>query len=486
MTPQQHPQAPRASHFTPPSWEERQLPPVFERRGHLHRGRRPKGGFGRALRLLVIAIVLAIPVYGLYLLDIPSRLRSMMSEEVGVAPIAVLSAPDEPWLPLTEAQATAVVMHTVRRGDTVGSIVQSIGLPPENGIKLHSAFNSVVKEEDASHPIQPGHVLRFSFAPDGRLEMLSTELSEGHELTLVPRDDGSFAAKLVRPPVRSSEQLAFGLIETSFAAAASKTGVSYEVIDDLVDLFSDRVEFHKDFRVGDRFTLIYRDQPRRRRRVKDNDDVSGSSILAAALEVGGQHLVAARYVGSDGKARYFDEKGKLLGNAFLRYPLKFSRISSYFSSARFHPVLKFSRPHNGVDFAAPVGTPVRTVADGTVEFAGRRGGSGIMVKIRHSTRYSTAYLHLSALGRGIKNGVRVRRGQVIGLVGMTGLATGPHLHFSFYDNDKYIDPLKIKLPTLDSLDGEKGMSPEYLKRVLFTLEHYQTVSLTKFYAGESN
>jgi murein DD-endopeptidase MepM/ murein hydrolase activator NlpD len=178
-------------------------------------------------------------------------------------------------------------------------------------------------------------------------------------------------------------------------------------------------------------------------------------------------------VGADGKARYFDAKGKLLGDTFLRYPVKFSRVSSSFSDARLHPVLKRRIPHNGVDFAAPVGTPVRASADGTVTFVGRKGPSGIMIKVKHNARYRTAYLHLSRIAKGIKRGTRVSRGQVIGAVGATGRVTGPHLHYSFYDRGKYVDPMKIELPTIEGLNKGNRIAKSYLKRVVVTLERYE-------------
>jgi len=149
-----------------------------------------------------------------------------------------------------------------------------------------------------------------------------------------------------------------------------------------------------------------------------------------------------RHVGRDGRARYFDEKGKTGGGGFLRYPLKFSRISSVFSDSRFHPVLQRWRPHNGVDFAAPIGTPVRSVGDGIITHAGYNGAGGLTVKIKHSDRYTTAYLHLSQVERGLRTGMRISRGDQIGRVGMSGRSTGPHLHFSLYDDGKYVDPFK--------------------------------------------
>jgi murein DD-endopeptidase MepM/ murein hydrolase activator NlpD len=152
-----------------------------------------------------------------------------------------------------------------------------------------------------------------------------------------------------------------------------------------------------------------------------------------------------RDVAADGTVRYFDEKGEMPTKSFLRYPVQFTRISSVFSHARFHPVLQISRPHNGVDFAAPIGTPVRTVGDGVVLFSGWNKSGGNMIKIAHDSRYTTEYMHLSRISPNVKKGARVSRGSVIGALGNTGLSSGPHLHFGLFDKGKYVDPMKAKI-----------------------------------------
>jgi murein DD-endopeptidase MepM/ murein hydrolase activator NlpD len=217
----------------------------------------------------------------------------------------------------------------------------------------------------------------------------------------------------------------------------------FAVVNDLVDLFSGRVEFRKHLHVGDGFSVIYTS-----RLAADGSELEPGPIRAASLQIDGKLYVAVRHAALDGSVRYFDEKGDPLGNYFLRYPLQFTRISSAFSTARFHPLLRLNRPHNGVDFAAPIGTAVRSVADGVVVAAGYFGEAGNMVKIQHGDRYSTAYLHLSRISTGIRTGTRVSRGQLIGAVGQSGLATGPHLHFSLYDRGQYVNPLAIELPRM--------------------------------------
>jgi murein DD-endopeptidase MepM/ murein hydrolase activator NlpD len=212
------------------------------------------------------------------------------------------------------------------------------------------------------------------------------------------------------------------------------------VVDDFVDLFSNRVDFRKDLQSGDTFTVWFEEK-----RLDDGRVLSTGTIKAASISLQGTMYAVVRDIAADGTVRYFDEKGQMPTKSFLRYPVQFTRISSVFTHARFHPVLKISRPHNGVDFAAPIGTPVRTVGDGTVLFAGWNKSGGNMIKIAHDSRYTTEYMHLSKIATHVKKGSRVSRGSVIGALGNTGLSSGPHLHFGLFDKGQYVDPMKAKI-----------------------------------------
>jgi len=280
---------------------------------------------------------------------------------------------------------------------------------------------------------------------EGDITALRKKLADGKELILDGNSQAGYKATVNKPRVVKRERVAAGTISRSFADAARKAAVPARVVDELVDLFSNRVEFRKDLQPGDMFAVVYEEHV-----AADGEVVKTGLIKAASLEKGGRMLFAIRHVGKDGKARYYDQDGRPLGKSFLRYPLQFTRISSAFSYARFHPVLKKTLPHNGIDFAAPLGTPVRSVADGVVVHAGYSFSAGNWVKIKHGDRYATAYLHLHRIGAGIYKGTKVSRGQVIGTVGSTGISTGPHLHFSFYDRGKYVNPLRNDLPMYNS------------------------------------
>lgn len=374
-------------------------------------------------------------------------------------------------LPELSPEEDNVVSHISRPGDDMGTIGRRFGISPQDIAAINRSLTALGKEEAERTAIIPGKRVELAFDQFGKLQRVAFKIGTAKEV-IVNRIENGFEPGLIREPAEDLEHVAMGEVKTSFAAAAVKAGIPYHLIDALVDIFSDRLEFNKDLHAGDRFTLIYRNEPVGKKGKKEQ-------ILAAAIDVNGETLIATRYVGTDGKARYFDGEGKLLGDTFLRYPLKFTSITSYVTDSRFHPVLHINRPHNGVDFAAPVGTPVRSVASGRVVFAGYKGPNGNMVLIRHSDRYTTAYLHLSSISADMRKGAAVAKGQVIGGVGTSGLSTGPHLHFSLFDHGTYVNPLTVKLPIAEDLSGGNAIRKKYLNRVVYTLEHYQNVDLQR-------
>lgn len=233
-------------------------------------------------------------------------------------------------------------------------------------------------------------------------------------------------------------EVANGTIEYSLWSTMIDQGLSPALALELSDIYAWTIDFFG-IQKGDSFVALYEQL------IVDGDPLSIGRILAACFNHAGRDYYAFYYV-QDGKGDYFDADGNSLRKAFLKTPLKFSRISSHFSHSRKHPVLKIYRPHHGVDYAAPVGTPVMSIGNGTVTKARVSGGAGKMVEIRHNSIYTTQYLHLSGYGKGIREGARVSQGQVIGYVGSTGLSTGPHLDFRVYKNGTPLNPLKLESP----------------------------------------
>lgn len=359
----------------------------------------------------------------------------------------------------TEIPGVKVVTHTIREGDTLTRVWRKYASDNGGAIKAAAAF------ESAAVPISSlriGATVELQVF-DKDITGLRLELYNGDVLVLDGDSETGYSSRVIEAEIIEEEKVASGVITSSFSLAASNNDIPYGVVDQLVDIFSSRIEFRRDVQPGDTFSVMYK-----QKRLKSGKILEAGVVKAASFENNGRWVAAVRHVDSNGNERYYDSKGKPLGNFFLRYPVRFTRISSVFNTSRFHPVLKRRRPHNGVDFAAPTGTPVRSVADGTITLAGYRGGAGNMVKIAHGDKYATAYLHLHRIAKGMRSGMKVTQGQVIGTVGSTGLATGPHLHYSFYVNGKYVDPLKVQLPEEPS--KFEAIPANYLDEVVVALK----------------
>ncbi|NSW95216.1 MAG: M23 family metallopeptidase [Bacteroidales bacterium] len=261
--------------------------------------------------------------------------------------------------------------------------------------------------------------------------------------------------------IKSKIKFASGTIETSMWEAMMKDSLHPSVAIALSEIFAWSVDFFG-IQKGDRFRVIYEELS------VDGKSLGAGRIFGAQFTWAGNVINAIPFI-QDGTESFYDENGNSLKKAFLKAPLQFSRISSRFSSSRMHPILRIVRPHYGVDYAAPVGTPVLAIGDGRVTSAGTENGSGRMVRIQHNSVYSTAYLHLSRFAPGIAPGVYVKQGDVIGYVGSSGLSTGPHLDFRFYRNGSPVDPLKVEAPPVEPVHEENMERFEKSKTVVLGL-----------------
>jgi murein DD-endopeptidase MepM/ murein hydrolase activator NlpD len=242
-------------------------------------------------------------------------------------------------------------------------------------------------------------------------------------------------------------QVATGTIETSLWESMIEQGTNPMLAVELSEIFAWSIDFFG-IQQGDRYKVIYYES------YVDSLSIGVDQVFGAWFFHNQTEFWAIPFV-QDGVRSYFDEQGNSLRKAFLKAPLRYSRISSGFSNSRLHPILKIRRPHHGVDYAAPEGTPVHTVGDGVVTGVGyQKNGGGNYVKIKHNSVYSTTYMHLSRFGKGIRSGVYVKQGDVIGYVGMTGLASGPHLDFRFYKNGSAVNPLKVEAPPVEPIKQE--------------------------------
>jgi murein DD-endopeptidase MepM/ murein hydrolase activator NlpD len=261
--------------------------------------------------------------------------------------------------------------------------------------------------------------------------------------------------------IRREIRFATGTIETSLWDAMIGEGLHPRLVSDLSDIFAWSVDFFG-LQKGDNFKVIYEEL------FIDDQSLGTGRIYGAQFNSSGTVINAIPFI-QNGEESFFGSDGNSLRKAFLKAPLQFSRISSRFSSGRMHPILRIRRPHFGVDYAAPVGTPVQSIGDGRVISVGEGGEAGRMVKIQHNSMYATAYLHLSRFAPGITPGVKVKQGEIIGFVGSSGLSTGPHLDFRFYKGGSPVDPFKVDAPSVEPVLKENTEKFEKIKSVILAL-----------------
>ncbi|MFW6146763.1 MAG: peptidoglycan DD-metalloendopeptidase family protein [Thermodesulfobacteriota bacterium] len=297
---------------------------------------------------------------------------------------------------------------------------------------------------------------------EGTIDKLSFELS-AHKMLHVVRNGSEFFASMMNRPKVSVPKLICGEIMNSFYESALDKGMPPDIIMNIADVLAWDIDFLVDIRLGDRFQVILEQNYRK------GICIGHGKILALRFFNQDKRFSAFSFTDSKGRSAFYDKNGKSLMKAFLKSPLSYRRISSYFSKRRFHPILKTYRPHYGVDYAAPVGTPVEAIGDGKITFIGRNGGYGRYIKVRHNHIYESAYGHLSRFAKGLKRGSKVKQGDIIGFVGSSGLSTGPHLDFSVKKNGRYINPLKIESPPtlrLSAADKEKfNLAVEHMERL---------------------
>ena len=335
---------------------------------------------------------------------------------------------------------------TVRRGDSLYLIFKRLGLP-QRDLALMTSSKALARKLAR---LAPGQEIEFYLDSDSRLTRLVHRL-DGIRSVQVTRSGDEFAFEEVVESPEESATTAAGTIDSSLFLAGQDAGLSHNIIMQMAGIFAWDVDFALDIRSGDRFALIYNEQ------FKDGQKVGEGPIVAAEFTNRGRRVRALRYEFPSGHAEYFSPDGHSMRKRFLRTPVNFTRISSGFSLMRRHPILHRLRAHRGVDYAAPRGTAVKASGDGKVISAGRNGGYGRTIVLRHGSTYTTLYAHLSRFAKGIRSGKTVVQGQTIGYVGSTGLATGPHLHYEFRVRGVHRDPLKVKLPDARPL-AEKYMA----------------------------
>jgi len=349
---------------------------------------------------------------------------------------------DEPPGPPPHSQARTW-SGKVGSSDTFYGLLTGHGIDP-------AAVLTMVRQSERTFDltdIRRGQPYSLLYERDGGIIEFRYRMDSDHDY-VARLDSGRFQDEVTEVPWDIRLRHLSGTIDDSIFESLRSRGVGDAIPMKLAVIYAWDIEFAVDIRPGDTYNILFQEKWR------NGKFVEYGKVLAASLHNRGEDHSAIYFKDATGFEDYYDLEGQSMRKQFLRSPVNYTRISSGFNRRRFHPILKQVRPHLGVDLAAPYGTPIRSVGDGRVLVARRKGGSGNMVKIRHGSRYMTAYLHLSRFAKGVREGRTVTQGQVIGYVGSTGLATGPHLCYRFYVDGRYVNPLTVKFPPAEPVKGE--------------------------------
>jgi murein DD-endopeptidase MepM/ murein hydrolase activator NlpD len=335
----------------------------------------------------------------------------------------------------------------IQRGDTVASLLARLQIDDAEATQV-LRNNAQAK---ALYQLIPGKAVRATATADGKL--LSLRYLNGNNLISIDRAANDFVVKQEAAQLDRRVLMKSAEIRNSLFGATDAAGLPDTIATQIAEIFSTDIDFHRDLRKGDRFSVVYEVFYDR------GEPVKSGRVLAAEFVNQGKAYSAVYFNYAENEGGYYTVDGKNLRKQFLRSPLEFSRITSGFTTARFHPVLQTWRAHKGIDYGAPTGTRVKATADGVVDSVGRQGGYGNVVVLRHQSKFTTWYGHLSAFAKGLRKGMRVTQGEVIGFVGATGMATGPHLHYEFRISDVHQNPLRVAMPAALPISPE--MKPKF-------------------------
>ncbi len=389
--------------------------------------------------LAITVPLVAISFFGKSDAEVETTLASAPGNAVELSlpsvPLATSSAP------MTGPEANHAQSRTVRiaAGQTMGQVFESLTLPSAT---LHELLEHPGARARLSM-IRVGDEFVFSTDENGDLTSMQFERGE-NERVVLHLDDAGIREESQARAIQTRVLMASGEIRDNLIAAGESAGMSYTAILELAKAFSYDIDFSQDLRVGDRFDVVYEEVWRDGERLRSGD------VLAATFVNQGKPHQVFRYQFADGRTDYFDADGRPMKKGFLRMPVEFARLTSGFSTARKHPILGRTRAHQGVDYAAATGTQIMSAGEGKITFAGWKGGYGRTVIVQHANNVSTLYGHMSRFGS-YKTGSRVRQGDVIGYIGSSGLATGPHLHYEFRIAGVHRDPLKVTMPKPEPL-----------------------------------
>ena len=395
---------------------------------HSMNSRRKKTPKLRIWLLLALITLLLVPLF----------LRpTVTSTEANTAAPAPPAAPPPPPIPEIRKE---IISGTIASGDTISGLLGGYFSAAE----IH-ALNKQCKPVFPLSRLSAGQPYRLCLSDDD-FERFEYDIDRDEQL-IISRDVATFSVEKIPIPYTTKTARVRGVIESSLFEAVTDTGESEVLAMNLADIFAWDIDFILDIRKGDSFQALVE------KRYRDGQPAGYGRILAAEFTNKGTTFQAFLYKDGDRRLDYYDADGRSLRKAFLKAPLSFSRISSGFTMRRFHPITKTWKSHPAIDYAAPRGTPIKSVGDGVIIKKGYTRGNGNYIKIRHNSSYETIYLHMKGFAKGIAKGKRVAQGQRIGYVGSTGLATGPHLCFRMYKNGAPVNPHRVKAPATKPISG---------------------------------
>lgn len=354
-----------------------------------------------------------------------------------LAPVETSPAPP----PVPEA-SKKVIESSIRSGDTISSLL--------GGYFSERELMAIAERSRRVFPpsnIRAGQTYKLC-VNGGEFECFEYDIDREERL-IIRKDGEGFAVSRIPIAYTVKEEIVRGTISSSLFEAVSQSGETDALAVMLTDIFAYDIDFIRDLRAGDSFQALVE------KRFREGEPAGYGRILAATFTTQGETFTAFLFKDGNRPAGYYDAEGVALRKVFLKAPLDFSRVSSGFTMKRFHPITKTWRAHPAIDYAAPTGTPIKAVGDGSILKIGRTSGNGNFIKLRHTNSYETIYLHMSRFAKGMTKGKKVRQGQVIGYVGSTGLASGPHLCFRMYKNGSPINPTKVKAGSTEPVSRER-------------------------------
>lgn len=388
-------------------------------------------GAERRFSLRTLVVLSTLPLFGV----VAAFGLSPDTNTLDITPKTITEAIALPALAEASDSSTYARESVIQRGDTLASVLTRLKID-DLDIQRLLATDSV---RQLATSIRAGKRIQAVTGPDGTLHSIEFERPDAPDLQ-IQREGEAFVAKEQEELLETRVVMRSGRILSSLYGATDSAGVPDRIANQMADTFSTQIDFREDLRRGDTFSVIYSVNYR------NGEPVATGKLLAAEFVNAGKPYRAVLFRDPFGSETYYTPEGESLKKGFLRSPLEFSRVTSSFSNSRKHPVYGFHRAHTGVDFGAPTGTRVKATGDAVVKFAGRRGGYGNLVILRHHNGYETYYAHLSAFASGIRPGRAVSQGQLIAYVGSTGASTGPHLHYEVRIAGRPHNPMTIKLP----------------------------------------